>query len=61
MDHVRALAAAVATYSACLREASDEIDELGDEPTSDFYNQLIVDAEEQLYFLESHLEAGDVE
>ena len=61
MDHVRALADSLGKYCACLRNASDEIDDLGDEPTSDFYNQLIVDAEEQLYFLESHLEAGDVQ
>jgi starvation-inducible DNA-binding protein len=61
MDHVRALSDSLGKYCACLRNASDEIDDLGDEPTSDFYNQLIVDAEEQLYFLESHLEAGDVQ
>ena len=61
MDHVRALADSLGMYCACLRKASDDIDELGDEPTSDFYKQLTVDAEEQLYFLESHLEAGDVQ
>ena len=61
MDHVAVLADSLGVYCACLRNASDEIDELGDGPTSDFYNQLIVDAEEQLYFLESHLEAGDVQ
>lgn len=61
MDHVRVLADSLGKYCACLRSVSDEIDEIGDEPTSDFYNQLIVDAEEQLYFLESHIEAGDVQ
>jgi starvation-inducible DNA-binding protein len=61
MDHVRVLADSLGKYCACLRNASDEIDDIGDKPTSDFYNQLIVDAEEQLYFLESHLEAGDVQ
>lgn len=61
MDHVRALADALGHYCHELREASDKIDDIGDEPTSDFFNQLIVDAEEQLYFLESHLEAGDVQ
>ena len=61
MDHVRVLANSLGKYCACLRNASDEIDDLGDGATSDFYNQLIVDAEEQLYFLESHLEAGDVQ
>jgi starvation-inducible DNA-binding protein len=61
MDHVRALADALGHYCQELREASDKIDDIGDKPTSDFFNQLIVDAEEQLYFLESHLEAGDVQ
>ena len=61
MDHVRALADSLGVYCKALREGSDKIDEIGDGPTSDFFNQLIVDAEEQLYFLESHLEAGDVQ
>ncbi|HEY0786570.1 MAG TPA: DNA starvation/stationary phase protection protein Dps [Acidobacteriaceae bacterium] len=61
MDHVCALADALGRYCAELREASDKIDEIGDEPTSDFFKQLVVEAEEQLYFLESHLEAGDVQ
>ena len=61
MDHVRALANSLGVYCSDLRDASDEVDDAGDGPTSDFYNQLIVEAEEQLYFLESHLEAGDVQ
>ncbi len=61
MDHVRALADALGHYCEELREASDKIDEIGDEPTSDFFKQLVVEAEEELYFLESHLEAGDVQ
>lgn len=61
MDHVNALANALGCYCESLREASDKIDDAGDEPTSDFFKQLVVEAEEQLYFLESHLEAGNVE
>ena len=61
MDHVRALADSLGEYCRGMREASEKIDDLGDKPTADFFNQLIVDAEEQLYFLESHLEAGDVQ
>lgn len=57
-DHLEALANSLGVYCKELREASDKIDDAGDGPTSDFYNQLIVDAEEELYFLESHLEAG---
>ena len=61
MDHVKALADALGHYCEELREASSKIDDIGDEPTSDFFKQLVVEAEEQLYFLESHLEAGDVQ
>ena len=61
MDYVKALADALGCYCAELREASDKIEEIGDDPTSDFFKQLDVEAEEQLYFLESHLEAGPVE
>lgn len=61
MDHVKALSVSLAAYCGALRNASDEIDDIGDGPTSDFYNQLIVEAEEMLYFLESHTEAGDVQ
>ncbi len=60
-QHVEALANAVGSYCKELREASDKIDDLKDEPTSDFFKQLVVEAEEELYFLESHLEAGDVQ
>ena len=61
MDYVNALANSLGTYAHSLREASEQIDEIGDEPTSDFFKQLDIEAEEQLYFLESHLEAGDVQ
>ena len=57
-EHVEALANAVGSYCKELREASDAIDDIGDEPSADFFKQLVVDAEEELYFLESHLEAG---
>ena len=60
-EHLEALANALGTYCKELREASDKIDDLGDEPTSDFFKQLVVEAEEELYFIESHLEAGDVQ
>ena len=60
-EHLKSLADSLGKYASLLREASDKIDDIGDSPTSDFYNQLIVDAEEELYFLESHMEAGDVQ
>ncbi len=61
MEHVCALADALGHYCKELREASDKIEDIGDQPTSDFFKQLVVEAEEVLYFLESHLEAGDVQ
>ena len=60
-SHLNALAESLGKYCSELRDASDAIDKLGDEPTSDFFKQLVVDAEEELYFIESHLEAGDVQ
>ena len=61
MEYVNCLADSLGVYCASLREASSTIDKIGDEPTSDFFKQLVVEAEEELYFLESHLEAGDVQ
>jgi starvation-inducible DNA-binding protein len=58
-EHLEALIAALAAYCKELRDASDKIDDLKDEPTSDFFKRLVVEAEEELYFLESHLEAGE--
>jgi starvation-inducible DNA-binding protein len=60
-EHLLALADALGKYCAELRKASDDIDDAGDEPSSDFIKQLVVEAEEELYFLESHMEAGDVQ
>lgn len=60
-EHLNALAESLGKYCAELRDASKKIDELGDEPTSDFFKQLVVESEEELYFIESHLEAGDVQ
>ena len=61
MAHVRMLSDALGDYCEDLREASREIRALGDRPTAHFIKRLIQQAEEQLYFLESHLEAGDVQ
>ena len=61
MDYVNGLADALGCYCASLRDASDRIEEIGDDPSADFFKQLVIEAEEQLYFLESHLEAGPVE
>lgn len=60
-EHLKALADSLGTYCGLMREVSEKIDDAGDKPSADFFNQLIVDAEEELYFLESHMEAGDVQ
>lgn len=60
-EHLEALSDALGAYCKELRDASDDIDELKDEPSSDFFKQLVVEAEEELYFLESHIEAGQSE
>ncbi len=60
-EHLTALADSLGKYCALMREVSEKIDDLGDKPSADFFNQLIVDAEEELYFLESHMEAGNVQ
>ena len=60
-QHLESLANSLGVYCKELRDASDKIDDLKDEPTSDFFKQLVVEAEEELYFIESHLEAGDVQ
>src|SRR5579875_2621898 len=46
-EHVEALANTVGAYCKELREASDDIDELKDEPTADFFKQLVVDRSEE--------------
>ena len=60
-EHLTALADSLGKYCSLMREVSEKIDDLGDKPSADFFNQLIVDAEEELYFLESHMEAGNVQ
>ena len=61
MEHVEAVSDALGDYCADLRDAAAEVYDLGDKPTAHFLKRLIQKAEEQLYFLESHLEAGDVQ
>lgn len=58
-DHLRALIEMLSDYSKGLREAAEKAGDIGDDPTHDFFNQMIIDVEQDLYFLESHLEAGE--
>jgi starvation-inducible DNA-binding protein len=61
MAHVKALADALGHYAKLMRKASEDVDDAGDKPSADFFNQLIVEAEKQLYFLESHIQVKDVQ
>jgi starvation-inducible DNA-binding protein len=60
-EHLTALIDLVSAYAASLREAAEKADKLGDDPTHDFFNQMIIDVEQKLYFLESHLENGETQ
>lgn len=56
-EHLRALSQNLAKYGNLCRKAIDECDSLGDQGTSDLFTQIIRQADEDLYFLESHLDA----
>jgi starvation-inducible DNA-binding protein len=58
-EHLNALSTALAQYAKALRDAAEEVDQAGDDPTHDFFNQMIISVEQDLYFLESHLESGE--
>jgi len=58
-EHLKALSKNLAKYGNLVRKAIDEADDLGDQGTSDLFTQIVRDADEDLYFLESHLDARD--
>jgi starvation-inducible DNA-binding protein len=56
-DHLRALSQNLAKYGNLIRKAVDEADHLGDVGTADMFTEILREADEDLYFLESHLDA----
>jgi starvation-inducible DNA-binding protein len=58
-EHLAAMVGLLSQYAADLRSAAEKAADLGDDPTHDFFNQMIIDVEQQLYFVESHLEIGE--
>ncbi len=58
-EHLKALSKNLARYGNLIRKAIDEADELGDKATADLFTEIVREADEDLYFLESHLEAQD--
>jgi starvation-inducible DNA-binding protein len=57
MDHVRALSDRLGTLGNAYRDAIDQTDHLGDTGTSDVFTELVRQADKDLYFLESHIQA----
>jgi starvation-inducible DNA-binding protein len=57
MDHVRALSDRLAAFSNACRESIDETDKLGDKATADVFTEIVRQADKDLYFLESHIQA----
>jgi starvation-inducible DNA-binding protein len=57
MDHVRALSDRLGALANAYREDIDRTDELGDKGTADVFTELVRQADKDLYFLESHIQA----
>lgn len=53
-DHVRALAAALATFGAHIREAIEACDDLGDKDAADIATEISRETDKLLWFVESH-------
>ena len=59
-DHLVALAERFAPYAKHLREAIAKTDELGDADTADLYTEISRTIDKRLWFLEAHLQVGEV-
>jgi starvation-inducible DNA-binding protein len=57
MDHVRALSDRLGALTNAYREAIDKCEELEDQGTMDLFTELSREADQNLYFLESHIQA----
>lgn len=57
MDHVRALSDRLGALTNAYREAIDKSDDLEDKGTADLFTELTREADQNLYFLESHIQA----
>lgn len=56
MEYVQALVERYGNYCGTTRAAIDTTDEIGDPSTSDLLTEISRDADQNLYFLESHLQ-----
>jgi starvation-inducible DNA-binding protein len=56
-EHLKALSQNLAKYGNLVRKAIEASDDLGDKATSDLFTEIVRSADQDLYFLESHLDA----
>ncbi len=56
-EHLKALSTNLAKYANLIRKAIDESDDMGDKGTADLFTEIVRQADQDLYFLESHLDA----
>lgn len=59
-DHIAALADRFAIYAKLLRDGIAQTDELGDADTADLYTEISRTVDMRLWFLEAHLQAGEM-
>ncbi|MFO0879200.1 MAG: DNA starvation/stationary phase protection protein Dps [Gemmataceae bacterium] len=57
LDHVEALATALATFGKQVREAIDEAARLNDADTADLFTEVSRENDKNLWFVEAHLQA----
>ena len=57
MDHVRNLSDRLGALGNHYRDAIDKTDDLNDSGTSDLFTELVRQADQDLYFLEAHIQA----
>jgi len=56
-DHVDALSTALATFAKTVRAAIDQADKLGDQGTTDMFTENVGETDQNLWFVEAHLQA----
>ena len=59
-EHLEAVVERVAAYAKSTREAIESSSDIGDPTTEDMFTEISRGVDKQLYFLESHLQAGGV-
>jgi len=55
-EHLEAVAAALAAFGGLTRAAIDTCDEVGDKVTADLFNEITGEVDQQLWFVEAHLQ-----